>query len=47
MPEHDVNPVSSIPSIPLSGDYRSDLDQEWAHGKFAGKSRNAIGITSG
>ena len=32
----------SIPTEADWGDYRSDLDQEWAHGKFAGKSNDEM-----
>ena len=42
MPEHGMNPMSSIPTKADWGDYRSDLDQEWAHGKFAGKSNEEM-----
>jgi len=37
-----MDPMLSIPTEADWGDYRSDLDQEWAHGKFAGKSNDEM-----
>jgi hypothetical protein len=37
-----MNPTSSIPTEADWGDYRSDLDQESAHGQFAGKSNDEM-----
>jgi len=42
IPEHGMNPMLSIPTEADWGDYRSDLDQEWAHRKFAGKSNDEM-----
>ena len=42
IPEPSMNPTLSIPTEPDWGDYRSDLDQEWAHRKFAGKSNDEM-----
>jgi hypothetical protein len=42
IPEHGMNAMLSIPTEADWGDYRSDLDQEWAHGKFAGKSNDEM-----
>jgi hypothetical protein len=37
-----MNPILSIPAEADWGDYRSDLDQESAHGVFAGKSNDEM-----
>jgi hypothetical protein len=37
-----MNRMLSIPTEADWGDYRSDFDQEWAHGKFAGKSNDEM-----
>jgi hypothetical protein len=42
IPEHVMNPMLSIPTEADWGDYRSDLDQEDAHGKCAGKSKDEM-----
>ena len=42
MSQHGMNPILSIPTEADWGDYRSDLDQEDAHRKFAGKSNDEM-----
>ena len=42
MSQHGMNPILSIPTEADWGDYRSDLDQESAHGVFAGKSNDEM-----
>ena len=37
-----MNPILPIPTEADWGDYRSDLDQEWAHRKFLGKSNDEM-----
>jgi hypothetical protein len=39
---HDSNPPLPIPTEADWGDYRNDLDQEWAHRKFAAKSNDEM-----
>jgi hypothetical protein len=42
MSQHGMNPILSIPTEADWGDYRSDLDQESAHGVFTGKSNDEM-----